>query len=422
MTVKTNDASERVSRVIFEYAARIAQEQDTETLLRLNADMARDLVGADRCSIWLVDSGAGELHTAVAHGVAELRVRLGHGLVGACVARAEPIVVNDTSTDERFLNRIDQGSGYLTHSVLVLPLRTADGNVIGAFQALNKPGGFSESDVALLGLAGSYSAAAIETQMLRKEAEKTRLFLHELEIARDVQAGLLPQHPPSIETLDCAAFCRPAKFVGGDYYDFIEMPNGALALTLGDVSGKGIPAAVLMASIQASLRMSLLRGPESLTGLLAGLNESVHASSSLSPGRYSTLFCGFTDPCFHRLMYVNAGQCAPMLLRRREKGVAIERLATGGTPVGLLPMAQYEEGAIALQPGDTLICFSDGISEACNSKGEFWRESQIEDLLRKTADSSAQEITERVVGGADAFTGDAEQADDMTVVTLRILS
>jgi sigma-B regulation protein RsbU (phosphoserine phosphatase) len=422
MTVKTNDASERVSRVIFEYAARIAQEQDTETLLRLNADMARDLVGADRCSIWLVDSGAGELHTAVAHGVAELRVRLGHGLVGACVARAEPIVVNDTSTDERFLNRIDQGSGYLTHSVLVLPLRTADGNVIGAFQALNKPGGFSESDVALLGLAGSYSAAAIETQMLRKEAEKTRLFLHELEIARDVQAGLLPQHPPSIETLDCAAFCRPAKFVGGDYYDFIEMPNGALALTIGDVSGKGIPAAVLMASIQASLRMSLLRGPESLTGLLAGLNESVHASSSLSPGRYSTLFCGFTDPCFHRLMYVNAGQCAPMLLRRREDGVTIERLATGGTPVGLLPMAQYEEGAIALQPGDTLICFSDGISEACNSKGEFWRESQIEDLLRKTADSSAQEITERVVGGADAFTGDAEQADDMTVVTLRILS
>jgi sigma-B regulation protein RsbU (phosphoserine phosphatase) len=330
-------------------------------------------------------------------------------------------VVNDTSTDERFLNRIDQGSGYITHSVLVLPLRTAEGNVIGAFQALNKPGGFSESDVALLGLAGSYSAAAIETQMLRKEAEKTRMFLHELEIARDVQAGLLPQQPPRIESLDCAAFCRPAKFVGGDYYDFIQTPNGALAFTLGDVSGKGIPAAVLMASIHASLRMSLLRGPESLTGLLADLNESVHASSSLSPGRYSTLFCGFTDPGFRRLTYVNAGQCAPMLLRRRENGVTVERLATGGTPVGLLPIAQYEQGATALQPGDTLVCFSDGISEACNSKDEFWRESQIEDLLRKAAGSSAQEITERIVQGADAFTGDAEQADDMTVLTLRVL-
>ena len=421
MTVKTSVAGEHISRVIFEYAARIAQEQDTDALLSLNADMARDLVGADRCSIWLVDPNGAELHTAVAHGVGQLRVKFGHGLVGACVARAEPVVVNDTSTDERFLNRIDQGSGYMTHSVLVLPLRTADGKVIGAFQALNKPGGFSASDVALLGLAGSYSAAAIEAQILRKEAETTRMFLHELEIARDVQAGLLPQNPPSIQSLDCAAFCRPAKFVGGDYYDFIQTPSGALAFTLGDVSGKGIPAAVLMASIHASLRVSLLRGPESLTPLMADLNESVYASSSLSPGRYSTLFCAFTDPGFHRLTYVNAGQCAPMLVRRSADGVTVERLTTGGTPVGLLPMAGYQEGATALQPGDTLVCFSDGISEACNSKGDFWRESQIEDLLRSAAGASAQEVTERVVRGADAFTGDAEQADDMTVVTLRML-
>src|SRR5690242_10244768 len=112
MTAKTSIANEHISRVIFEYAARIAQEQDTDALLSLNADMARDLVGADRCSIWLVDPNGTELHTAVAHGVGQLRVKLGHGLVGACVARAEPVVVNDTSTDERFLNRIDQGSGY----------------------------------------------------------------------------------------------------------------------------------------------------------------------------------------------------------------------------------------------------------------------------------------------------------------------
>jgi phosphoserine phosphatase RsbU/P len=421
MTVKTSVASEHISRVIFEYAARIAQEQDTDALLRLNADMARDLVGADRCSIWLVDPDGEELHTAVAHGVGQLRVKFGHGLVGACVARAEPIVVNDTSTDERFLNRIDQGSGYLTHSVLVLPLRTAHGKVIGAFQALNKPCGFSESDVALLGLAGSYSAAAIEAQILRKEAETNRMFLHELEIARDVQAGLLPQHPPSFKHLDCAAFCRPAKFVGGDYYDFIETPSGALAFTLGDVSGKGIPAAVLMASIHASLRVSLLRGPQSLTPLMADINESVYASSALSPGRYSTLFCGFTDPAFRQLTYVNAGHCPPMLVRRGQDGVGIGRLTTGGTPIGLLPMAQYEAGVTALQPGDTLVCFSDGISEACNANGDFWRESEIQNLLRGAGDASAQEVTERVVHAADAFTGDAEQADDMTVVTLRVL-
>ena len=417
--MNTTHDSERISRVIFEYAARIGQEQDTDALLSLNAGMARDLVGADRCSIWLVDSAAGQLYTKVAHGVGEIRVGLGHGLVGACVAEARPVVVNDTSTDERFLGRVDEGSGYVTHSVLVIPLCAAGGKVIGAFQALNKAGGFSESDVALLGLAGSYSAAAIETQRLRKEAETARLFLRELEIAREVQAGLLPHRLPAVEGLDCAAFFRPAKMVGGDYYDFIETPTGALAFTLGDVAGKGIPAAVLMASCQASLRIPLLRGPDSLTELVAHVNKSVYASSS--PGRYSTLFCGIIDPRSRQLTYVNAGQCAPMLVRDREDGITIERLTTGGTPVGLLPVARYEEGRTVLERGDVLVCFSDGISEACNASDEFWQESEIEDLLRAVADSSAQNVTQRLVQAADAFAGEAEQADDMTVVTLRAL-
>jgi len=417
--VDASSAGERISRVIFEYAARIGQEQDTDTLLRLNADMARDLVGADRCSIWLVDAPAGQLHTKVAHGVGEIRVGLGHGLVGACVDQGEPVIVNDTSADERFLDRIDKSSGYITHSVLAIPLRAADGKVIGAFQALNKPGGFSGSDVALLGLAGSYSAAAIETQKLRKQAEIARMFLHELEIARDVQAGLLPQGLPHIGGLDCAAFFRPAKLVGGDYYDFIETPGGGLAFTLGDVSGKGIPAAVLMASIQASLRIPLLRGPGSLIGLVEDVNESVYAS--LASTRYSTLFCGLIDARSRRLTYVNAGQCPPIFVQRREGGVAIERLTTGGTPVGLLPMARYEEATVRLASGDLLVCFSDGISEATNAREEFWQESEIENLLRDAAGLSAREVTDRLVQGADEFAGEAEQADDMTVVTLRVL-
>ena len=406
--------SERVSRVIFEYAAKIAQEQDTEALLRLNADMARDLVGADRCSIWLVDAAAGQLHTTVAHGVGEIRIGIGGGLVGACVAQASPIVVNDTSADDRFLNRIDQGSGYVTTSVLVVPLCAAGGKVIGAFQALNKPGGFSESDVALLGFAGSYSAAAIETQRLRNEAEQARIVLHDLEVARDVQAGLLPERAPDIADLECAAYFRPAKMVGGDYYDFVETPDGRLAFTLGDVSGKGIPAAVFMASIQASLRIPMRRGPESLTGLVAELNNSVHASASA--GRYSTLFCGIIDPRSRRLTYVNAGQSAPMLVR----GAGIEHLSSGGFPVGMLPKASYEEGAAELAPGDVLVCFSDGITDACNPEGELWDEACVERVLLAASVSSAQELTERLVREADAFAAGTEQADDMTVVTIRL--
>ena len=411
------NSSERISRVIFEYAARIGQEQDTDALLALNADMARDLVGADRCSIWLVDAEAGQLHTKVAHGVEEIRVKFGHGLVGACVAQDQPIVVNDASSDERFLNRIDKSSGYTTHSVLVIPMRAADGKVIGAFQALNKPGGFSDDDVSLLGLAGSYSASAIETQRLRQEAESAKMLRHELEIARDVQARLLPQNPPQPHGLECAAFIRPAKFVGGDYYDFIEAPGGTFAFTLGDVSGKGVPAAVLMASIQASLRIPLLRGPESLTALVTDVNRSVYASSSST--RYSTLFCGLIGDGGRRLTYVNAGQCPPVLIRSRENGVAIERLTAGGTPVGLLPVARYAEATVTLEPGDILVCFSDGISEATNVKEEMWPESDLDKLLCDSAACSAGEVVSRLVQAADAFTGEAEQADDMTVVVLR---
>jgi sigma-B regulation protein RsbU (phosphoserine phosphatase) len=414
--VRIEHTAERVSQVIFEYAARIAQEQDTGKLLQLNADMARDLVGADRCSIWLVDANSGQLHTTVAHGVGEIRVDLGDGLVGACVAQAQSVLVNDTSKDDRFLNRVDQGSGYVTQSVLAIPLCAAEGNVIGAFQAVNKPGGFLESDVALLGLAGSYSAAAIETQRLRKEAEAARMFLRELEIAREVQNGLLPQGLPVLHGLDCAAFFRPAKLVGGDYYDFIQTPSGALGFTLGDVSGKGIPAAVLMASIQASLRIPLRNGPKSLTELVGELNDSVRASST---GRYSTLFCGLVDPHTWQITYVNAGQCAPMLIRRRGHGVVIERLNVGGTPIGLLPRAAYDEGTAVLTSGDLLVCFSDGISEACNSREEFWNESAMEDVLREGLGSTAERTVQSLVRAADSFVGDAEQADDMTIIALR---
>jgi serine phosphatase RsbU (regulator of sigma subunit) len=413
-----DDSSRRISRVIFGYAERIVQEQEIGALLQLNADMARDLVGADRCSIWLLDTEAGQLYTTVAHGTGEIRVDSGYGLVGACVSSAQAVVVNETSNDERFLSGIDATSGYVTRSVLVIPLRSDGGKVIGALQALNKPGGFSESDITLLGFAGSYSAAAIETQKLRKEAETARILHRELEIAREVQLSLLPQGRPNVEGLDCAAYFRPARLVGGDYYDFIAFPDGMLAFTLGDVEGKGVPAAVLMASIQASLRIRLRDATDSLAALAADLNESIYA---LSASRYSTLFCGVIDRKCLRLRYINAGQSSPVLLRNGQSGVTIERLTIGGTPIGLLPGTVYEEGTVSLQSGDVLVCFSDGISEARNSEDEFWPEPEIESVLRAASSDSIQQLTDRLIREVDAFVNGAEQADDMTLLAIRML-
>lgn len=407
---------DRISQVIFEYAARIGAAQDLDTLLALNAGMARDLVGADRCSIWLADKEAGELWTKVAHGTHELRIPAGQGLVGACVERNAPLVVNDPSQDPRFLKSVDIETGYATRSILTLPLHGMDGLPMGALQVLNKPGGFSQEDVDLLGLSGAYSASALETQRLRKQAEIARLLTQELEIAREVQQRLLPQGPPAIPGLDCAGYCRPAKFVGGDYYDFLPMKEGGLLFTLGDVSGKGIAAAVLMAGIQASFRSQVVRPPDSVAALVSDLNKAVYSFSAID--KYSTLFCGLLHVPTRKLAYVNAGQARPMLLRACDGGV--EHLGLGGFPVGMLERAEYEQGEVELEPADTIVCFSDGLTDATNEKQEMWDEAEVEKVLRASRGLRAQDTIDRLVAAADAFAGEAEQADDMTLVALRI--
>jgi len=407
--------ADRISKLIFDYAAGILGEQDQDRLLLLNANMARDICGADRCSIWLLDERAGELWTQVAHGIEQVRIARTAGLVGACVSTNEIVLVNDTASDSRFLGRIDKQSGYVTQSVLVLPLRGGDGGVLGALQLLNKPGGFSAHDIDLLKLAAAYSATAISTQRLRREAEAARLLYRDLEIAREVQEHLFPKPPRGIAGLDYAFFCRPAKSVGGDYCDFVELPQRRLACTLGDVSGKGIPAAVLMASLQSSLRTLLLQECPQPATLMADFNRSVCARST--PERYSTLFFALVDLGSRQMTYVNAGQVAPMLLRQSG---TIERLDEGGFPIGLLNFSTYKQGEITLGEGDTLLCMSDGITEAANIQDELWGEEEVQKVLFGSSTLSCEDLIQRVVQAADAYAAGAEQADDMTIVALRI--
>ena len=296
-----------------------------------------------------------------------------------------------------------------------MPLRGAEGKAIGALQVLNKPGGFNERDVDLLGLAAAH---VIRHRRWRRKCcgrrrEAARLLRRELEIARGVQERLFPQEPPELAGLDYAARCRPAKTVGGDYFDFIAMPDGGLLFTIGDVSGKGIAAAVLMACIQASIRGQALRRPESVAALVTDFNQAVYSFSSNV--KYSTLFCGLLNPGMRKLTYVNAGQVPPVVIRRDGK---IERLREGGMPLGLMGTASYREADVALEAGDALVCFSDGISEATNVLEEMWDDAYLS-ILQQNAHLPAREIIEHLIEGVDAFAGEAEQADDITVVALK---
>ena len=410
-------SAERISNAILEYGSRVAQESDADTLLALHADMARDLLNAERCSIWLIDPKAGQLWTKVAHGVEQLRIRLDHGLVGASVREGLPVMVNDASSDERFSNVIDSQVGYRTQSVLVVPMRTGDGIIIGAIQALNKPGGFEIDDPALLGLVAAYAATNIEAQVLRQRHEEALLVQHELEIAREVQRQLLPADVPRIAGLDLAAFFRPASFVGGDYYDFIALENGRLAFSLGDVSGKGIAAAVMMASIQAVLR-SQLRLIDSPAALLDEFNNTLVSMST--PERYSTLICGQVDVPNKTLTYVNAGHVYPLLVRPNGATSKVIALREGGIPIGLFPDVRYTQATRELIAGDAIVCYSDGVSEAANELQEMWENDELRTLLRQSSGWSARQMIEAMVAAVDRHVGKAPQADDMTIVVLRV--
>jgi sigma-B regulation protein RsbU (phosphoserine phosphatase) len=247
-------------------------------------------------------------------------------------------------------------------------------------------------------------------------AQRERLN-REVEIAREVQERLFPQKLPVIAGLDYAGHCRPALGVGGDYCDFLALPQGHLGVAVGDVSGKGIAAALMMASLQASLRGEATRAPESLAAAVANVNRLVYEASSAN--RYATFFYGQYDPRARKFDYVNAGHNPPMLFHCSGGQWAVTRLDVGGTVVGLLETYAYEQGSVSLIQGDILVAFTDGISEAMNSADEEWGEARMIDTIQRCDGLRAQEVLQRILSAADAFVAGAKQHDDMTLVVLR---
>jgi phosphoserine phosphatase RsbU/P len=408
--------SERIAQVIFEYAARISRQTDVPAMANLNADLARDLLGADRCSLWLLDHKTGELYTRVAHGVREIRIQRGAGIVGASVEQARPILVNDVKKDSHFFGKVDSISGYETRCILSVPL-WVEGEVIGAIQVLNKAGGFTEDDAELLRFMAMYTAAAIHSERLRQEAEAKMVLQRELDVAAEVQRRLLPQHAMQVPGLEIAALCRPARLVGGDFYDLLNLNAGRFGFTLGDVSGKGFPAAVMMASVHTLLRRLILHDPENPAGVIAELNEAIHDSSTAD--RYSTLFCGTLNAARDELLYVNAGHIPPMVVRAKD-GKA-DTLDGGSLPVGLLPGTPYSQYRQKISPGDLIACISDGIAEAQDPQGELWDSAQVRHILSAKRDLRAKELVQAVVSAVDDYASGSEQSDDMTVVLVRVL-
>ncbi len=252
-------------------------------------------------------------------------------------------------------------------------------------------------------------------ERVRREVEEQRSHQRELDDASQTQARLLPQSLPRMEHLDYAGVCRAARGVGGDYYDFLPLGDGRLGIAVGDVSGKGLYAGLLVASLQAQIQGLAASYPDRVGELVAELNRRTHDSTDSN--RYATLFYGVFCDRSRTLTYVNAGHPPPLWFRRAEDRV--ERLPAEGTVVGLLPDAEYPVSSIELGPGDALAIFSDGVSEAEDGTGQAFGDSRLESLLREHPTDGADELRDRIVSAIDGFSVDPGH-DDLTIVTARV--
>ena len=233
-----------------------------------------------------------------------------------------------------------------------------------------------------------------------------------------MQERLFPQELPIVDGLDFFGACRPALGVGGDYYDFLELPEGKFGIAIGDISGKGVGASLMMASLQASLRGQVIHYGNDLASLMSQVNSLVYEASTTN--RYATFFYAQYDPKTKMLSYVNAGHNPPFLIR---EGGEVLMLEEGGPVVGMLPpiIVEYTQGEIELRSGDLLVGFTDGISEAMNPAEEEWGEPAMLECLKTITDKPSHEILQIVVASADAFANGAKQHDDMTMIIVKVL-
>jgi phosphoserine phosphatase RsbU/P len=307
-----------------------------------------------------------------------------------------------------------------------VPLRTKR-EIIGVLllgQLLGREEYSSAERQALRNCAEQFALMIENARLMDRVVEQEKL-RRDLALAAEVQKRLLPEHPPEAGIAQLAAVSLPARSVGGDYYDFLDVGEHRIGIALADIAGKGVAAALIMSVVQASLRILSADGEISLPQLAEKMNSFLHRSTRSNS--YATFFYAEIDENSRRLRYVNAGHNPPYLLRSnngRSTGSSdsseIQELTTGGAVIGLFPQMSYQEATVDLRPADLLIIFTDGVTEALNPKEEEFGEERLKGLLRQLVHLPVQEISSRISEELKNWIKDAAQHDDLTFIVLKV--
>jgi sigma-B regulation protein RsbU (phosphoserine phosphatase) len=341
-----------------------------------------------------------------------LPYRMDAQLTGWMLKNRNPLIVNDLTTDSRFKFMVDKN--FPISSLLSVPMMVK-GKMIGLLTVFNKKSeaGFTTGDQRLLGIIAAQSAHVIENARLYHEEQSLIRLQEEMRLAYEIQVDLLPKEQPVLPGYQIAGKSIPSKEVGGDYFDFIHSGDNRLAFCLGDISGKGIPAALLMANLQATLRGQTLLGNNSKS-CVSFANEMLYQNSA--PNKFATLFYGIIDSSKNELSYCNGGHNNPFFFSHDNKLTPLDK---GGLIVGIMPSVIYEEDTIPFNSGDLLVIFSDGITEAMNNTEEEFGEQRLIDVILQNKNEPAKDLIEIIIKKVQEFSGIQSQMDDITLVIIK---
>ncbi len=393
----------------------LASETLTETLERI-VTLVFEAVPADRCLIMMRDEGSEDLRVAVARlrdRVGEVgEIRVSRNVLDEVVIRGKSVLTSDAQHDPRFATGTVVLQG--VRSVLAVPLGVAE-KVFGIIYA-DSPiaeGRFTEDHLKVLTTLASVAAIRVENgRLVEARLERERLE-RELALASEIQQRFQPTAPPHIAGYELQGISFPCYEIGGDYYDFIERDDGRLVIALGDVSGKGTAAALLMSSLHAAIHAQSA-SHDSLVATISAVNR--YLADNIPANRFVTLFYAELDPESGALSFLNAGHNPPLIVHAAG---TVEQLASGGLPLGIKPDAEYREGRTQLQLGDVLVIYSDGVTEAVSPTGEEFGPTRLYEVVQRNVEASAAGIRDRIESSLTKFAQGTSAADDITLVIVK---
>lgn len=380
-------------QALYEVGLAITSMLDLDALSEAILSWALSLLDARRAALYLYDQGAYKLRQA---------------LGGAALEGFEPASLQALPSD------LLPGAVYLLAVPMEIESSPRGLLVVADKESRHGVRPFASGDQQTLKLFAHQAAIALENAHLHRQALEKERLEREMELAGEIQRQILPKSVPQFSGYEMFGWNRPARHIGGDYFNFLERQDGHLTLTLGDVSGKGMPAALMVSILHSALRL-MLDVHEVGPTLGERLNRHVHESTA--PAKYITLLVGDLDLASRRLGYLNAGHNPGVVLGRDGQ---VRQLGATGMPIGLLPVARYERGEVRLIPGDLVCFYSDGITEASDLAGEEFGLDRLVELLREHRDLPLEAIVHELEQAATCFAQGQPQGDDQTILLLRV--